>query len=594
MMTAYKNNIWMHYPQYVKKWLYCTFLQRAQKPKGDKVLKRYAARITYHALYGSALPEEPMQLPCDEAFLEDLLQKMIPSIPTHGEDDVAKNRLYDLKVRPWVYLQRMVWINRRLEEDAPLEMNPKIRRLYQPLALISTLIPSHIRLDTSGLTQLLMDKERLDHFKTFYEDTFGCTLNIKGKADMLSSYTKITGQKNPTEFEQALFATRYWRFLCRFTNYRSILKTIRSDKSIWVFDNMVLTDGYSISFQITPIENFKKKGVQHLPPKKTEEETPSTKKEKTAEFLSLSDGTGQQWWSSIETPNRFEVLSGDPGKNDILALTNGVKDIRYTKAQRDQDTCKAKRTATTLQFRKKETLKGTFLRRGSEEPVVNPTVHDYESKVMSESTKKSCVFENFVDYWGKRRLLVDKTITYDKAYFRQAKFMVYSLTKASEAKFFNQVEKHFEVPRERIVVAYGDWGKNPNLAGNAPTPGIGFRRNFEQHGFKTVTTPENDTSQTCPCCKLKSLKKETIGRDPVEKHHLLRCKNENCASRWWNRNIAGSLNILQRFYERVGMPFPNFIGKRTKCIEGNKSSTSSGRDNPSNPIRLSISREWFT
>ena len=32
-MTAYKNNVWMHYPKYVKKWLYCCLLYTSPSPR---------------------------------------------------------------------------------------------------------------------------------------------------------------------------------------------------------------------------------------------------------------------------------------------------------------------------------------------------------------------------------------------------------------------------------------------------------------------------------------------------------------------------------------------------------------------------------
>ncbi len=73
------------------------------------------------------------------------------------------------------------------------------------------------------------------------------------------SYNKLTG-KSASDFEKAEYATRFWQFICKFgKKYKDVVKTKRTDGSIWVFDNAVATDGYSISFQITTIENFKRK-----------------------------------------------------------------------------------------------------------------------------------------------------------------------------------------------------------------------------------------------------------------------------------------------------------------------------------------------
>ena len=176
---------------------------------------------------------------------------------------------------------------------------------------------------------------------------------------------------------------------------------------------------------------------------------------------------------------------------------------------------------------------------------------------------------------------------------------VYCATKGSEKKFLNKINSTFLMPvdekiskkqkshswmpeqendqtvkfmlqnhtnraqKSKIVMFYGDWGKNPNaLKGSAPTPGIGLRRRVHQSGIETVTTSEYLTSQTCPCCRERSMKNATITnavRNPEKefkqapcttKHHLLRCTNEKCCRRvWWHRDNVGSFNILYKGIE---------------------------------------------
>ena len=108
-------------------------------------------------------------------------------------------------------------------------------------------------------------------------------------------------------------------------------------------------------------------------------------------------------------------------------------------------------------------------------------------------------------------------------------------------------------PTEKFIIGWGNWGRNPNLKHSAPTPGIGFRRRAANH-FMTVTVPEHDTSKTCPYCRTKTLENPNVakvGEEPITRHHLLRCTNVKCKSRWWNRNNAGSFNILYRMYETI-------------------------------------------
>ena len=103
----------------------------------------------------------------------------------------------------------------------------------------------------------------------------------------------------------------------------------------------------------------------------------------------------------------------------------------------------------------------------------------------------------------------------------------------------------------KIAIGWGDWGLNPNLNHSAPTPGIGLRRRDAKHFWLTFTVPERNTSKTCPCCRTVGLMNPKVGKQSIEKHHLLRCPNEACQCRWWDRNIAGYFNILYRAYENL-------------------------------------------
>ena len=106
---------------------------------------------------------------------------------------------------------------------------------------------------------------------------------------------------------------------------------------------------------------------------------------------------------------------------------------------------------------------------------------------------------------------------------------------------------------DEAIILWGNWGRNPNLKHQPPTPGIGLRRVVDKV-FKTYTVDEYRTSSLCfqcegllihPKCR-KIWKRGRSGyaaQVDVEIHHLLRCENVDCPNRWWERDNLGSLNI---------------------------------------------------
>ena len=583
LVTNYKTNVVSHYPKYVKKYIYCKLLKLMQSPslpkktkvpdpveriEGCKRIKKLAGKITSHVLFGMELNEV---VPID---VGTLIEECVPEILVRNKEGELICRTSDLDMRPWVYLQRMVWINRMLENEEFRIINPSLRTLYNPLCLVSTFIPGSIRLDTSGVAQLLMDKDRIAEFVILYKAEYGITLDMKNKGDLLSSYEKLTNKENVPDIEKAQYATSLWKFICKFDNHKEVLQTTRKNGDVWVFDNSIVTDGYSVSFQITKIENLKRKiKFKKMTPEAIEKKIKEKKdkQDKHPEFKSINDSETETWWNSLQDKNNYRLLADDPGKRDIAFITDGIRCLRYTKGMRDQATYKKIRETESLKLRRNSKLK----KLSDDEDY--PSVSVYETEVLSKTCKKTCIFTKFVEYWKCRSVLKERQTVYNKAYFRQMKFLVYCKTKSSEMKFFDAIKKTFlpatqkkanrwmniepsphceSVIKDKLkkacetcVIGWGNWGRNPNLKGNAPTPGIGFRRRAAKY-FETITIPEDYTSQTCPCCKERRFEHPVVGEKyATEKHHLLRCTNDACKCRWWNRNVVGSYNILRRFVD---------------------------------------------
>lgn len=565
LLTAYENNITAHFPKYPKRFILCDMLS---KDVEVSVAKKLAILITHYYLY---------DFPIDPKDLEGL--DITPEAYNHlfPPKKTVKQlpRCWDLKVHPWVYLYKMVEINQALETDFPT-VDERYRKLLNPLPFHSSFVPMHVRFDTSGLSQLLMSKDRIREFKELYEvEHPGETLNMTSKADMLASFDKLLGRPPISNQEAGQYATDLWSFL---TNLRTCkhwhemngaIRKNDPNKVEWVFDNAVVTDGVSISFQIINRDIFGRKVLAGR--RKVGERAVDVDKE--------------PFFEDSVTPEqlrRFKVLGCDPGKCDIMAITDGSKTLRYTRKQRDQDTFKTQRTQETLKRKR------------------NAGLETYETQVLNRYPKNSCHSEVFQRYAVMRKRKEEAFLeVYGHPVFREFKFTNYCKAKSSEQRFTDRVFKAFSKPSTGVkpcmtpwmkenatkevtamnglLIGWGNWGKLPNaLKGCAPTPGIGIRKRMESF-FKTVTVNEYLTSQTCPCCQgERCLKKARLdpsqSKGSAQRHHLLRCTNDSCKSRWWNRNVVGSFNILKRLLE-ILTPSNETTGVRRKRRQPPKSRT---------------------
>lgn len=134
--------------------------------------------------------------------------------------------------------------------------------------------------------------------------------------------------------------------------------------------------------------------------------------------------------------------------------------------------------------------------------------------------------------------------------FRQHRYRAYCGYRSSEDRFFDRVKKTFG---DVAIVLYGDWGRNPNIRNQPPSPGVGLRRRMAQR-FRVYLTRESYTSSHCPACESgglihprqrRVLNKRTGVTMLRPVHHLLRCPNNGCKCRTWQRDVLGALNILK-------------------------------------------------
>jgi len=546
LVTAYENNIFTNFLRYPKKYIKCDLIA---KGFSSKEANRFATIISnfYYYVQTKGFYEA-------DSLMKDTLKTIDPDsyyeslFPPLQEDKEPTPRCYQIKKDPWRYLYHMVAINRDLE-CLFSSVKETHRRLLNPLPFHSSFIPMHVRLDTSGICQLLMNQDRINELKTLYFLENKKTLNIHSKADLLSSFKKIHGREANSREEDGQWATELWSYVTNLTTCRQWkeLCNMVIKKEPMVFDNSIVTDGVSISFQMIDRKSFGRKERFKKKSECSEENEPKAKKDHKKSKM-------HEATSAFQVDDSAKLLGCDPGKRDILAITDGVTTLRYTKGQRQCD--------TLVFVQRKETLK----RRQK------LGVDKFESEELSKFCKKTCYYTGFAEYC-KKRLEKEKECkkTYRQRFFREFKFTKYCRVKKSESIVVNRIQQTFckgtsnqrslmalskdmldnaNKESDNLVIGWGNWGKNPNtLKGCCPTPGIGIRRRIECY-FQTVTICEHMTSQTCPCCNsVRTLEKMKRATTDYEIHHLLRCKNDDCKSRLWNRNVVGSINILKRFME---------------------------------------------
>jgi hypothetical protein len=394
LLTAYENNVSFHFTKYPKRYIICKLISENKTFTEAKYL---ASKIIAKYFYDA-----------DIEISQDIdIERFSLLFPNKQKDD--KPRCYEIQVYPWLYLKKMVEINSLLEYSFK-DIDEKYRKLLNPLPYHNSFIPNHIRLDTSGLCHLLMSKDKIDKFKTWYEIEHPKeTLNMKTKIDMLSSFEKLFGRKSTSKREEGLFATDLWNFL---TNLKSCkqwkeINNVKFHGKTWIFDNSILTDGVSISFQVSNNETFGKK-CKTFKKKKP-------KKDKESQTIDFT---------SIDTSKKF--LGNDPGKRDILAVTDGYKTIKYTRGQREQETLRITRSNISLKKRRKD------------------NIEKYETTVLSQFNSKSCCQEEFIKYARARKQIEKKALTsYNHSLYRQFKFLIFTKEKSSEDKFADRIRRSF-------------------------------------------------------------------------------------------------------------------------------------------------------
>ena len=533
-----------------------------------------------------AILDNKHPLPCRPEWEEWVMEQKAMLMPAPPNNAEQYWRFFDQLRRPSRWLPHMVYINKQLEHLGA--------KLYTPLPLQTTFVPGHVRIDSQGFMDLLVHgQDELSALKTAMEerdmlpppppDTAGPAASVPRRyalpglvtidkkrnrtvqktmfthnlADIVAPHLVEHVRANPIE-AGARYRTDLWQCLTRLgraTLKGEVRAPLRHDGL--VFD----TDGVAVSLHYVKPELFGKTvyngGFKEL--------KGSAKIQKASE-----KAFGSDYVTNLPASDRAFLLSGeagavlaaDPGKGVILLVTDGVKVVRYTLAQRRHESSAAKNSRELRRLAAQKapgghSTYGQLVHRIGIVPGLPSGVR---------RSSKSCHLDRFGHYL-QTRLSVAPVLRgfFIRLVFRKLRYRAYCGYKSSEDKLFHRVRQTYG---KVAIILYGDWGRNPNLRHQPPSPGVGLRRRVAKR-FNVGLTHEAYTSSRCPKCsssdlehpRLRGVRDRRTGRfSRREIHHLLRCPNERCACRWWNRDVLGALNILKtgRYALETGQWHPTF------------------------------------
>jgi uncharacterized short protein YbdD (DUF466 family) len=184
----------------------------------------------------------------------------------------------------------------------------------------------------------------------------------------------------------------------------------------------------------------------------------------------------------------IRVVGIDPGKDDLLHCTDGIKFFRYTANQR------------RLETRKKKYMKINEKQKKYTEDDDGFTIKEWESCLSTENGKTTN-FEKLKDFLRIKLPLYTKLeIYYGDPLRRKLRWNTYINTQRSESNMINNFKKKFGKP-ESVIIGIGDYDQGSyHMKHKEPTKGKGFRKVFRQAGYKVLLVDEYKTSCKCHVC----------------------------------------------------------------------------------------------
>ena len=565
MEVNYRNNVHCHYDKYVKRFVRVRMTAATRLEHGldadvripselKRALDTDIRTLSDDLLQARAPPR------CREALVPWLDQHRPALMPPAPAAAGPHWRFSSQKDHPERWLPYMVMIDRWLEGDGA--------KLLSPLPQRTSFVPSHVRIDTGGLIDLLVDgaddtlvlKAALEDSDMPGDDAADpepgpsrvrpavkyelpglMTRPPKGgepKASKAMLYTDLGTLVSPRLAElvrrepakhAVAFKTAIWRCLTKLGSN----KHVGVEHMDLVFNNVIDTDGHSVSLHYVSrslhgLTRFNG-GFKAL--------VTSQRRQGREE-----KAKGATYVTSLPEAERAALLGGtivacDPGKASLATVTDGWgRVVSYSAAQRRAESgslahAREHRRLLAVRADPGARTAGELLRSIG-------VVPDLPGVVRSA---KSCVPAHYEQYL-RSRAAVEAPLKafYRRPVFRAHRYDAHVGRRASEDRFASRIKAAFG---DDVTILYGDWGRTPNMRHQPPSPGVGLRRRLCGH-FKVYLVHEAYTSSRCPRCRGREVTKPRQDNRGEDVHHLLKCADPRCSCHWWNRDVLGALNIL--------------------------------------------------
>ena len=520
MITHIKVNIQEHYIQHLKKFIRLAINNYDKNKDNQSKFYSFILNEEYNntktIITFNELSDELKSFYDNYKYifvLEDYLKD--------NEKQRKKSLNYIIKCKPLFFLKSMYYINKSFEDynniikyrikisnnpNEKKKLNQRIIKLFNILPSKSNYYNGYIPFSTTSLAYLL---------------------NINITKEIINE-NNIPSNIQDKDLIEKMFNSLF--------NFNKIIK-----QRNLIFSGHFETDGIGCSLQFYNLNHLikGKKNKQEL----TYLDNAKNKKE-------LKDK---------------KIIGIDPGKYNILYMSDGNKKLRYTIHQRKYE----------CGIFKKQNYIDKLKNNNNEIKKIETILSNYNSK-----TNYYSEFKNWLE--EKYKVFDELYDFYNIKTIRRLKMEVYQKTQQSESKLIKNIRETFKLKNEYgndLILVFGDWSDEQGHKTGETTINKNLKRKLSKH-FKSYLIDEYNTSKLCCKCG-KELEKYN------DKHRLLICKdcrlNKNPFTyKYFELNIDHFKNdttmFKDRYFTRDLNSCLNMIKLAEHIISGSKEKINLGKE----------------